>query len=111
MKLFKNIYTFLVGENKDISEICNYPLDNQGNTNISNNLFVYEEITFDKEFNFEEEKEEEKEEEEKEKEEEKEEKEEKEEEEYTKKYWLYSEEYKDEFVEDFVNEIKKINSL
>lgn len=45
MKLFKNIYTFLVGENKDISEICNYPLDNQGNTNISNNLFVYEETT------------------------------------------------------------------
>lgn len=81
MKLFKNIYTFLVGENKDISDMYNYPLDNQA---ITNNLFVYDEFSFDKEEEVEEVEEVE-----------------------IKKYWLYSEEYKDDFIEEFVKDLKQ----
>lgn len=115
MKLFKNIYTFLVGENKDVSELGNYPNDNIATFN---NLFVYDEFSFDKEYEFEEETEEENEKKE-ESEEESEEREDKnyqeeednniytEEEVETKKYWLYSEEYKDEFIEEFVLELKQ----
>jgi hypothetical protein len=103
MKLFKNIYTFLVGENKDVTEMCNYPVDSQA---ISNNLFVYDEFIFDKEV---EEVEEVKEVEEAEEVEEVEELKEAEEVEEVdvKKYWLYSEEYKDDFIEEFVNELKQ----
>jgi hypothetical protein len=103
MKLFKNIYTFLVGENKDVTEMCNYPVDSQA---ISNNLFVYDEFIFDKEVEEVDEVEEVKEVEEV--EEVKEVKEvEKVEEVEVKKYWLYSEEYKDDFIEEFVNELKQ----
>ena len=101
MKLFKNIYTFLVGENKDISDICNYPLDNQA---ITNNLFIYDEFSFDKEG------EREVEEVEVEEIEEVEEVDEVEEVEI-KKYWLYSEEYKDDFIEEFVKELKQRSLL
>jgi hypothetical protein len=41
MKLLKNIYTFIVGENKDISQVYSY----QGDRN--SNIYLFDDVSFD----------------------------------------------------------------